>query len=544
MARNRQGQVGVAKKPGIIARIMKDNPKYDVQNKELFWFGLGVAGQNHTYNLVSGWFEYFCNFVLFIKPLHTGIILGVMRGWDGINDPIAGAIIDAGTPKKGEKLKPYLRIFALPIGILTCLMFINWGFQEYVAKIFYAAGLYFLWDTFYSFQDTAQWGMVARISNMPERRDKAAYVGRIGGMFGGFLPGLISPIIGLVLDGIIPITLTQLFIVMGVVLGIGGMSLTLVFNKTEERAPNKPPEQKILGGFKLLRHNKIVIMIAIGSLLSVCMLTISQINFFQTMVRVQIGGKTINGATILFPFSIITGLPSFFSIFLTPWFARKLGGMKRLLVISNVVNIVSRVAMYFVGYEGWRLFLMGAITAVINFPANMTGIATTSLWSDSIDYTEWKTGQRNEGTVFSMQNFLAKMTSSIQSLFSGITLTLLKFDPKKFVEDPNSPLSPEFNKWAWPLYSLAPIVGSTMQLIALLLLKFTPEDREMIHRELEKQRELAERDKKLVVAGVVYEDNTFLDPNINIYLEENGVKHDRAISEALDEDYDQIEKPD
>ncbi|HQC54436.1 MAG TPA: MFS transporter [Clostridia bacterium] len=525
-------------KKGLLSRIFKENPKYDVQNKELFWFGLGVAGQNHTYNLVSGWFEYFCNFVLFIKPMHTGVILGVMRGWDAVNDPLAGAIIDARTPKSGDKLKPYLRIFAIPIGIMACLLFVNWGFSSYAAKIAYVSSIYFVWDTFYSFQDTAQWGMVARISNLPERREKAAYVGRIGGMFGGLIPGLITTVVGLVLDGIIPITLTQLFILLGVVFGFGGMLLTLVFSKINERVPNLPPEKKMLGGFRLLKHNKIVIMIAIGSILNVCVLNLSQINFFQTMVRVNIGGKVVNGATILLPFLILSGLPGFFSIFFTPYFAKKFGGMKNLLVISSVANIVCRIIMFFVGYEGWRLIVVCAMHALINFPSNMCGIATTALWSDSVDYTEWKTGQRNEGTVFSMQNFLSKMTGSISSFFSGLTLTLLKFEPEKFVANPNAPLSAEFTKWAWPLYSLAPIAGSVMNLIPLLMLKYTPEDRARIHEELEKRRAEKKMEKALVIGDFTYgENNRFLDTEINIYGRDESVEKDRRFSSMLDGDF-------
>lgn len=525
-------------KKSLLSRIFKDNSKYDVQNKELFWYGLGVAGQNHTYNLVAGWFEYFCNFVLFIKPMHTGIVLGIMRGWDAVNDPLAGAIIDGRTPKSGDKLKPYLKIFAIPIGIMACLMFVNWGFSSYVAKIAYVASIYFLWDTFYSFQDTAQWGMVARISNMPERREKAAYVGRIGGMFGGLIPGLITTVVGLVLDGILPITLTQLFIMLGIVFGLGGMLLTLVFTNIKERVPNLPPEKKMLGGFRLLKHNKIVLLIAFGSVLNVCMLNISQINFFQTMVRVEIGGKVLNGATILLPFTILSGLPGFFSIFFTPYFSKKFGGMKNVLVISSLANIVCRVIMFFVGYEGWRLIVVCAMHALISFPSNMCGIATTALWSDSVDYTEWKTGQRNEGTVFAMQNFLAKMTGSISSFFSGLTLTLLKFEPEKFVENPNAPLAAEFTKWAWPLYSLAPALGSVMQIIPLLILKFTPADRARIHEELEMRREAKKRDKLLVVGDYTYgESNKFLDAEINVYDYDDVVERDRELSRMLDEDY-------
>lgn len=504
------------KKPNFLKRFFAHNPNYDVQNKELVTYCLGVAGQNHTYNLVGGWFEYFCNFVLFIKPIHTGLILGVMRGWDAINDPLAGAIIDGHTFKSGDKLKPYLKIFAIPVGVLAMFLFINFGFQEYAAKIAYVATIYFLWDSFYSFQDTAQWGLVARISRIPERRVKAAYWGRLGGTFGGLIPGLISPVIGLVLDGIIPISLTQLFIILGVFFGLGGMIISLAQVKVVERAPNKPPDGKLLGGVKLLAKNKIVLLIALGNILNVCIFNLSQMYFFQTLVRLNIGGKIYNGATILLPYGIISGIPGFVAMMFTPFLAKKLGGMQRVLITASAANIVGRILMFFVGYEGWRIIGMALIQAFISIPSGMVSIATTALWSESVDYTEWKTGKRNEGTVFSMQNFLAKITSSISAVFSGLTLTLLKFEPQKFVDNPNAPLSVEFTKWAWPIHSLGPAIGSLMQIIPLLLLKFPPEERQLMQQELEERRaEESRLELQRISDGLGFNYKDYIDSNFS-----------------------------
>lgn len=497
------------KKPNFLKRFFAHNPDYDVQNKELVKYSIGVAGQNHTYNLVGGWFEYFCNFVLFIKPMHTGLLIGAMRGWDAINDPLAGAIIDSHAFKSGDKLKPFIKIFAIPIGVLAMLMFINFGFQAYAAKIAYVATIYFIWDSFYSFQDSAQWGLVARISNQPERRVKAAYWGRLGGTFGGLIPGLIAPVVGLVLDGIIPITLTQLFIFLGVFFGLGGMIISLIQLGVKERAPNKPPEGKLLGGVKLLGKNKIVLLIALGNILNSAIFNLSSMYFFQTMVRLEIGGNIINGATILLPYGIITGIPGFVAMMFTPFLAKKIGGMQKVLITAAAANILGRIMMFFIGYEGWRLIGMALIQAFISIPSGMVSIATTALWSESVDYTEWKTGQRNEGTVFSMQNFLAKITGSISGLFSGLTLTLLKFEPEKFVENPNAPLAAEFTKWAWPIHSLAPAIGSLMQIIPLLLLHFTPAEREQMQRELALRHE-EEAKVELKAIGILKEELDFI----------------------------------
>lgn len=96
-----------------VARIFDKNAEEGfVPNREAVYFALGLGGQNISYNLVSGWFFYFCNAVLKISPFHVGILTSLTRLWDGVNDPIVGAIVDHRKTKPGQKLHPYLGKFA------------------------------------------------------------------------------------------------------------------------------------------------------------------------------------------------------------------------------------------------------------------------------------------------------------------------------------------------------------------------------------------------------------------------------------------------
>lgn len=474
------------KKGNFIKRFFAHNDDYDVQNKELLDFAIGVYGQNNTYSLVSGWFEYFANMVLFIRPLHTGAIMWLARGWDAINNPLVGSIIDKRQSKTGDKLRPYIRYLSLPIGILSALLFVNFGFSSYGAKILYLVGIYLLWDTLYSFQDIAQWGMVARITNQPERREMAAYLGRIAGTMGGWLPGLISLVIGFVMDGLIPLTLSQLFLIFGIAFGFGGMAISMRQLKCKERAPVLPPEGGLLAGLKLIRKNKIVIALTLGSVLNCLTLSMGQIYFFQYMITLNLGGKTINGATVLFAFGLLTGLPGMIAMFFTPYFGKKLGGMRNVLLLSTVTVVVCRVIMYFIGFEGNSFYIMALLFAIMNIPSAMNGIASTALWGDSLDLVELETGQRNEGTVFAFQNFIAKISGSIAALMNGITLALLKFEPEAMAN--GAPLSETFIKYSWPIFALGPALGALMQFIPIFMLKFKNKDRDLISAALKEKR--------------------------------------------------------
>lgn len=467
----------------LIKKFFAVKPDREVQNKELVDYAIGVFGQNHAYNLISSWFMYFCTDVLLIDTLLIGTILGAARIWDAFNDPIVGVMVDRHTFKSGEKLRPWLKIMAIPIGILTALMFVDWGLPKNMMGV-YIVAVYFLWDILYSFQDIAQWGMTAMISTRSEERGKAAQFGRIGGMMGGWLPGLITIAIANLPQ--VGISEKTIFLVAGVVFGLGGMLVSMRAAKTKERTPVKPPEGGLKDAFKLIFTNKIAMLLVTAEILGHITFRVQDIYFFKYMVSLNLFGTVVNGLNVQFVFGILVGLPGALSIFVATWFARKIGGMKNILVLSTSLNVVLRLVAYFIGFEGWKILIVGALIAIVGIPQNMMGIATTTLWGDSIDYMEWKTGKRNEASVFALQNLVAKAGSGLDTFFTGLTLSIICFDASKY--DLGLPQDPTFYKWIWPVYIMGPAIGSLLYLVPLLMIRYSKKQKEQVEKELRERR--------------------------------------------------------
>ncbi len=467
----------------LIKKFFAYDEKKEVQNRELVDFAIGVFGQNHAYNIIANWFMYFCTDVLFIDTLLIGTILGIARIWDAFNDPIVGVYIDRHTFKSGEKLRPWLKIMAVPIGILSALMFVDFGLPKNLMGV-YIVVVYFLWDILYSFQDIAQWGMTAMISTRSDERGKAAQFGRIAGMMGGWLPGLLT--IAIANLPAIGISEKTIFLVAGIVFGLGGMILSMRAAKTKERTPVKPPEGGLKDAFKLIFTNKIAMLLVIAELLGHVTFRIQDIYFFKYMVSLNLFGQEINGLNIQFVYGLLVGIPGTLSIFIATWFARKIGGMKNILVLSTSLNVCMRLIAYLIGFEGWKIIIMGSLIAIVGIPQNMAGIATTTLWGDSVDYMEWKTGKRNEASVFALQNLVAKAGSGLDTFFTGLTLSIICFDATKY--DLGLPQDPTFYKYVWPAYILGPALGSMLYLIPLLMIKYSKKDKEKVERELKERR--------------------------------------------------------
>lgn len=464
-------------------KIFGDDSTHEVPNKELFRYSLGIAGQNQAYVLISSWFLYYCTDVLYLNPLVLGTILAVSRVWDAVNDPIVGAIIDKRTFKNGEKLRPYLKIMSIPIGIMVMMLFIDFGFPTYISYI-YIVAIYFVFDMLYSFQDVAQWGLTALMATSSKERERVSHIGRLGAMIGSTIGGSVA--IFIANHEAMGISEKTLFVIFGVVFGFGGMALSLFAASARERAPVIKVEGGLKESFNLLMKNKMVMLIVLGSVLGSCTLTMPQIYFFKYMVSLEIFGKTLNGMNVNLIFGIAVGLPGTFCMFFANRLAKALGGMKNILIFAVISGIVCRLAAFAIGFEGYRIILVALLLALADIPSRMMGIAMTALWGDSLDYMEWKTGQRNEGSVFAMQNFTSKLTNSLNTFFTGVTLALLQFDSKLYEE--NLPQPPVFTKWAWPIFILAPAFGCLLHLIPLLLIKYGKEQRAVVEEKLRHMR--------------------------------------------------------
>ena len=89
-----------------------------VEQKEAWLYCMGIYGQNLACALMMNWFMNFCTDVLYVDGIIIGLVLGIARVWDSVNDPIIGTVIDRHRFKNGDKFRPLLRATPIFIGII------------------------------------------------------------------------------------------------------------------------------------------------------------------------------------------------------------------------------------------------------------------------------------------------------------------------------------------------------------------------------------------------------------------------------------------
>lgn len=472
-----------------------------ISKKEKRSFYTGLAGQNVVYSLIGGsFFTYFMTDVASFNPLAVSAILFVMKLWDGINDPIVGSIVDRHRFKSGEKLRPLLRYTPVPVGIFTFLIFVVFKGWPEALRVTYFIIMYICWDIVYTLQDVAIWGITATVSPDSNERDRFIQGARtIGSCFYGVFSMGIPMIIEMVANAT-GSTLATMTMVFAAIFGLGGALVSYKTYAAQERIRVVAPEAQqtsIIECFKLLFQNKMLMLITLSNLFGALGFgTQLTVYFFKYKIPADfLGADSIIGALGLTTiYSAITYAPGFIGMLFADKFKKLFKGHRNFLIFMQLCNIVTRIIAFLIGFEGKNLWIGMIIMGIGCIPNGAAGIAQTSLFCDSIDYMEWKTGKRTEGVTFSMQTFFTKISSGITQSLATLALSILGY-----VNIPDAPgaiytgtQSAAFENWIWPLFMLTPAIASVLYIIPLLKIKYTPAQKAQVEAELAERRAMQE----------------------------------------------------
>ena len=479
-----------------------------VANSRLFSYAAGLAGQNISYNFISARLFVFMHTVLGIDPKKTGLITSISTFWDAVNDPIVGTLVDARKFKPGNKLRP-LVIWTSPLaGLFIALMFFDYNLST-TATIVLMLVLYLLFDLIYSFQDVAMWGLLPLSSPSSDERARVSQWVTIGAGLGATIGGAFPMIKSLLVSNNI-VSEKNAYAIGGIVFGFGGMLIAMLAYRMKEKVHYEGEKKvSVIESLKSLRHNKKLLIICLARFLGSLSLTLPWEYFFETDgISYNLFGMELSGGTMQVIHGLVPGIPGAFAMFFATKFAHKIGGMKRVLVLSEILQIVCRVSAFAIGANDRflnpvALIFIWVLLAICNIPVSMKDIAHRSLISDSIDEVELKTGERTEGIVFSMQNFISKLSSAATNFIKGVMLSKMGFvsitgsdgkavDGSKLIRMQSK--NTAFYKYRWHQFMLGPVVGSVLYLITILFLNDDREHMAEVERQLKEKRAQIEKE--------------------------------------------------
>ncbi len=396
---------------------MKKEKKLDANGKRPFGirdsisYAAGDLGCNMSFALKSTMSIFWTQFMG--MDLWYALLLIVVQVWDAINDPLIGSIIDSDKRKyKRNKFLSYIWFgsIGLIIGGACCFLpFPN--APEWAKAIIFIAG-YVVWDAFYTIANVPYGSLLSLISNDVKDRASLSAWRSVGSIFGNMLPMVILPFI--IYDKDNNLIGERVFIAALIMGALGFICFQFMIRNTEIRVEQdialheEKPKFNVFKAFGNFMKNRPAVgatIAAMGMFIGMQGAATAVTVIFQSYFKnVQISGIVQLFAMI--PIVVFTPL------------ARKMvakHGKKELATFGSICSIVAGAALFIVTPENTGLDLLLYIVSQLVFSLGL-GIYSTVSWAmmgDAIDYNEWKTGNREEGTVYSLHSFFRKLAQGV-----------------------------------------------------------------------------------------------------------------------------------
>ena len=345
--------------------------------------------------------------------LWYALLLIVVQVWDAINDPLIGSLIDA--DKRNYKRNKFLAyIWAGSIGLIiggACCFLPFPNAPTWAKGIIFIAG-YVVWDAFYTVANVPYGSLLSLISNDVKDRASLSAWRSVGSIFGNMLPMVILPFI--IYDKNDNLIGERVFIAALIMGALGFVCFQFMIRNTEIRVNTnvsvgeEAPKFNVLKAFLNFIKNRP----AVGA-------TIAAMGMFIGMQ----GAAT--AVTVIFQSYYnnvkISGIVQLFAmipiVVFTPLARKAVAkfGKKELATFGSVCSMVAGLGLFIVMPNNTNLDLILYILFQLIFSLGL-GIYSTVSWAmmgDAIDYNEWKTGKREEGTVYSLHSFFRKLAQGI-----------------------------------------------------------------------------------------------------------------------------------
>ena len=409
--------------------MSNENQKCPVLERAVY--GFGDLASCLFWQTITLYLLFFYTDVFGLAAGAAGIMIGVSRLLDAFFDVVIGMTADR-TKSRWGKFRPYILWGAVPLAISAILAFSTPAFGG-TAKVVYAYVTFVFFMFMYSTVNIPYTAMLGVISGDPIERTSASSFKFIGAYVGGFIVSLTALPLARYFghDGA---DLQKGWHMTLLIYGAAAVVLFLItFLSTHERIqPIAKEKTSITRDLADLTKNvpwMLLFAATILFILFVCIRLSVTTHYFKYYIgeqEVTLFGKTHKyGFEVLASaFNTIGQAMAILGVILVPWFA-KVCGRKNALIILFVTALICTGSFYFFKPENMVLiFVFQTIGSLTGGPISAL---LWVLYADTADYSEWKTGRRATGLVFSASIMSNKIGWTVGSMIAGLILASTGF---------------------------------------------------------------------------------------------------------------------
>ena len=456
---------------------MSSETSQTLSTKEKVGYGLGDTASNFVFHIVNAFLITYYTDVMGLNPAAVGTLYAVARLWDAISDPLMGGLADR-TQTKFGKYRPYLLWIAVPYGLIGFLAFLGPDLDP-TWKLVYAYVTYIALMTVYTAINVPYSALMGTMTGDPAERASLSNF-RFAGAFSA------QVIIGLALFPIINSfggrNSAEVWRIGMIVFSLLATFLFLssFFTTRERIAPSKDERVDLGKDLKYLTSNRPLIVMLIVAFVTLAFSGLRWgITYPYLKYLADLGDEKyfwyLDRMSIFYasaPIALVFGL------LLTKPLSRRFGKRNALIGLT-MINAFSVIAFYFVPAKNFeQIFWLNLVSA---FFAGPMPALVWAIYTDVVDYGEWKFGRRITALTFAAAMLVQKAGLALGGWAVGMLLAYFGYVA-------NVEQSPESAHGILLMFSIIPGVLTILSGVALFWYNLDDDEVEKIALELEKRR--------------------------------------------------------
>ena len=384
-------------------------PKTGLSSKHWFGYMFGDWGGCMTFALMGSLFTMYCTNALGVDPTLLGTLVIIWTIWDAINDPMMGALMDKAFARKQDKrgkFRPWL-LRATPLLCVTAIAL--WTvptFCDGIALIVVLFSCKILYEASYTMFNIPMGSLLSAMSTNDSERASLSSARGVGSMIGNMIPGLGGPVI----VGMFGDRESIGYTIAGVSCAIIGFVVCFLhYALTEERTSVgeevKADDIKFSDILEVIKKNRPFVALCIHGV-CICLMQYAAQTLGMYMYSAVYHDVTYQSISSALSSPFMIG-----SMIAVPFICKKLG-LEKLIRYSLLIGGGICAALFVMHLTMEVPPLVHGVVLGIGSGFAMVSIQMQwGLVGEAIDYNEYITGKRTEGSIYGTFN-LSRRTAS------------------------------------------------------------------------------------------------------------------------------------
>ena len=434
-------------------------------------------GNSLLFNFIGSYLLVFYTDAFGISAAAVGTLMAVSRVWDAINDPMMGVIVDKRKRTKDGKFRPYLKYMGIPLGIFTILTFLVIPNMPENMKLPYAYITYIGFGMAYTSINIPYGSLASVLTNDPVERTSLSTFRNLAVAFSQIILMVLTP--KLVFDASGAVSVKGFVIVSVLYAIIANIAYRCCYSMTTERVivevKEDAPKVSLGETLKTLCKNRALIGLILSSLGTLTAMFIPNAlnaylfkDYFGTPGLLSIAGLVgMIGTFIVLPFT--TKLVAKF-------------GKKNVATYSSIICIISyTILVFFPSKNPWIYIGLNLISGIGVAFYNML---IWALVGDVMDYQEYLSGQREDGTVYAAYSLSRKLVQAIVGSIGGFALAAIGYQSGAATQ------TPEVAENIRTIITVVPLIGFVFGAVCLkFVYNLSNKTLNEVNEELERRRD-------------------------------------------------------